>query len=35
VAASTSPGRTKDELLDLARRLDVPGRSSMTKDELG
>mgnify|MGYP006353916655 CR=1 FL=1 len=28
-------GRTKDELLDLARRLDVPGRSSMTKDELG
>lgn len=28
-------GRTKDELVDLARRLDVPGRSSMTKDELG
>jgi cation transport regulator ChaB len=28
-------GRTKDELLDQARRLDVRGRSSMTKDELG
>lgn len=28
-------GRTKQELLDLARRLDVPGRSRMTKDELG
>jgi cation transport regulator ChaB len=28
-------GRTKDELLDHARRLDVAGRSSMTKDELG
>jgi ChaB/Rho termination factor, N-terminal domain len=28
-------GRTKDQLLDLARQLDVPGRSSMTKDELG
>ncbi|MBC3763056.1 ChaB family protein [Quadrisphaera oryzae] len=25
---------TKAHLLDLARRLDVPGRSSMTKDEL-
>ena len=25
---------TKEHLLDLARRLDVPGRSSMTKDEL-
>jgi cation transport regulator ChaB len=28
-------GRTKHELADLARRLGVPGRSSMTKDELG
>jgi cation transport regulator ChaB len=28
-------GRTKQELLDLARGLGVPGRSSMTKDELG
>lgn len=28
-------GRTKQELLDLARRLGVRGRSSMTKDELG
>ena len=28
-------GRTKDELLAQARKLDVPGRSSMTKDELG
>jgi hypothetical protein len=27
-------GRTKEELLDLARRLGVRGRSSMTKDEL-
>ena len=25
---------TKEHLMDLARRLDVPGRSSMTKDEL-
>jgi len=25
---------TKDHLMELARRLDVPGRSSMTKDEL-
>jgi cation transport regulator ChaB len=28
-------GRTKRELIDLARRLDVPGRSRMTKEELG
>jgi cation transport regulator ChaB len=28
-------GRTKDELMDHARRLGVKGRSSMTKDELG
>jgi hypothetical protein len=28
-------GRSKQELMDLARRLDVPGRSRMTKDELG
>lgn len=26
--------RTRDELLDRARELDIPGRSSMTKDEL-
>jgi hypothetical protein len=25
---------TKDELMEEARRLDVPGRASMTKDEL-
>jgi cation transport regulator ChaB len=25
---------TKEHLMDLARRLDVPGRSTMTKDEL-
>ena len=25
---------SKEHLMDLARRLDVPGRSSMTKDEL-
>jgi len=25
---------TKEHLMDLAKRLDVPGRSSMTKDEL-
>jgi DNA end-binding protein Ku len=25
---------TKDELYDLAREADIPGRSSMTKDEL-
>jgi hypothetical protein len=25
---------TKEHLLDVARRLDVDGRSSMTKDEL-
>ena len=28
-------GRTKDQLMDQARRLGVRGRSSMTKDELG
>jgi cation transport regulator ChaB len=28
-------GRTRQELMDLARRLDVRGRSRMTKDELG
>ena len=28
-------GHTKDELLDRAREADVPGRSSMTKEELG
>jgi cation transport regulator ChaB len=28
-------GSSKQELLEMARRLDVPGRSSMTKDELG
>ena len=28
-------GRSKDELMDLARRLGVRGRSSMTKAELG
>jgi cation transport regulator ChaB len=28
-------GRTKRELVDLARRLNIPGRSHMTKDELG
>lgn len=26
--------RTKDELLDRARELDISGRSTMTKDEL-
>ena len=28
-------GHTKDELLDRAKELDVEGRSSMTKEELG
>jgi cation transport regulator ChaB len=28
-------GSSKQELLEKARRLDVPGRSHMTKDELG
>jgi ChaB len=28
-------GRNKRELMDLARRLNIRGRSSMTKDELG
>jgi cation transport regulator ChaB len=28
-------GRTKDELMDLARKAGVRGRSRMTKDELG
>jgi hypothetical protein len=28
-------GRSKQELMDLARQLDVRGRSHMTKDELG
>ena len=28
-------GRTKAELMDLARELDVPGRSKMSKAELG
>jgi cation transport regulator ChaB len=28
-------GSTRDELLDRARRLDIRGRSSMSKEELG
>jgi cation transport regulator ChaB len=28
-------GHTKDELMERARKLDVKGRSSMTKEELG
>jgi cation transport regulator ChaB len=28
-------GHTKDELMERARKLDVPGRSRMTKEELG
>ncbi|TXR57125.1 ChaB family protein [Quadrisphaera setariae] len=33
-AGGVDANATKEHLLDLARRLDVPGRSSMTKDEL-
>jgi hypothetical protein len=33
-AGGVDEGATKAHLLELARRLDVPGRSSMTKDEL-
>ncbi|PWJ54002.1 ChaB protein [Quadrisphaera granulorum] len=33
-AGGVDANATKAHLLDLARRLDVPGRSSMTKDEL-
>ncbi|MFT8395244.1 Rho termination factor N-terminal domain-containing protein [Propionibacterium sp.] len=32
--AEDYPDRTKDELLQRARELDVEGRSKMTKDEL-
>jgi hypothetical protein len=28
-------GRNKQELMDLARRLEVTGRSRMSKDQLG
>ncbi|WP_432496539.1 ChaB family protein [Kineococcus auxinigenes] len=33
-AGGVDANATKEHLLDVARRLDVPGRSSMTKDEL-
>ena len=33
-AGGVDANASKEHLLDLARRLDVPGRSSMTKDEL-
>ena len=33
-AGGVDEGATKEHLLELARRLDVPGRSSMSKDEL-
>ncbi|MBW0092672.1 ChaB family protein [Pseudonocardia sp. KRD-184] len=33
-AGGVDANATKDHLLGLARRLDVPGRSSMNKDEL-
>lgn len=32
--AENYPDRTKDELLERARELDIPGRSSMNKDQL-
>ena len=32
--AYASDGPTRDELYEEAKRLDVPGRSSMTKEEL-
>ena len=33
-AGGVDAGATKEHLLELARRLDVPGRSTMSKDEL-
>ncbi|MCX6464459.1 MAG: ChaB family protein [Pseudonocardiales bacterium] len=33
-AGGVDANASKEHLMDLARRLDVPGRSSMTKDEL-
>jgi cation transport regulator ChaB len=33
-AGGVDAGKTKDALLDDARRADIPGRSTMTKDEL-
>ena len=33
-AGGVDEGATKEHLLELARRLDVPGRSTMSKDEL-
>ena len=33
-AGGVDANASKEHLLELARRLDVPGRSSMTKDEL-
>lgn len=33
-SAEDYPDRTKDELLQRARELDIAGRSSMSKDEL-
>ncbi|GAA1038537.1 ChaB family protein [Virgisporangium ochraceum] len=33
-AEGVNANATKKHLLDVARRLDIPGRSSMTKDEL-
>ncbi|WP_114560376.1 ChaB family protein [Desertihabitans aurantiacus] len=33
-AGGVDANATKDELMDVARRLDVSGRSDMTKDEL-
>jgi hypothetical protein len=34
LAAGPGDDRTKDELYEDARKLDVPGRSKMNKDEL-
>lgn len=31
---SRNAGKTRDELYELAKKMDVPGRSTMTKDEL-
>ncbi|WP_432573175.1 ChaB family protein [Kineococcus sp. SYSU DK005] len=33
-AGGVDANATKEHLMDVAKRLDVPGRSSMTKDEL-
>jgi hypothetical protein len=33
-SGTDTEGKTKDELLEQAQKLDIEGRSSMTKDEL-